>query len=282
MLKIVIVGYGQMFTSLIQGSFDCKADVVGVFRYENVKIPPFLLFFKNIFAPSRDYIFIKNRKLYDIKARSVNSTKFKNEILRLNPDIILVGSWGEKFQKDVINLPKIATINTHPSLLPKYRGANPYSRAIMAGETKSGVTFHLMDENFDTGAILAQEEVNILPYDTGASLKTKITAVARKAVCELLIKLSRDIIIPLKQNESRASYAPQIKEEDVYVNPEKTSVEIYNQIRGLFGFTSCIYKNNYVNGCEIVNRPPKGKMEFAAKDGKTVSLNNFGTFKLNG
>ena len=68
MLKIVVIGYGQMFTSLIQGSFDYGGDVVGVFRYENVKIHPFLLFFKNIFAPSRDYTFVKSRKINEIKS----------------------------------------------------------------------------------------------------------------------------------------------------------------------------------------------------------------------
>jgi len=281
MHKVVIIGYGQMFTSLIQGSFDCNCNIVGVFRYENVKTHPFLLFFKNIFAPSRDYTFVKSRKIHDIKARSVNSKKFKKELLRLSPDIVLVGSWGEKLQKEIINIPKVATINAHPSLLPKYRGANPYCRAIMAGETKSGITLHLMDENFDTGAILAQEEVNILPYDTGASLKTKITSKAREVVCELLIKLNEDIIIPLAQNEAKASYAPQIKEDDIYINPQKTSLEIYNQVRALFGFTNCIYNNTLVNGCEISNRPPKGKLEFVAKDEKTVILNNSGSFKLN-
>ena len=235
-MKIVVVGYDQMFSSLITGSLESKNKVVGVFRHERVTIHPFFLFFKDIFAPSKDFSFIKSLRLREIKARSVNSKEFYKEVLKLNPDLILVGSWSEKFKKPIINLPKLGTINCHPSLLPKYRGPNPYMRVIMNGEKETGVTFHLMDENLDTGPILMQKKIDILQGfkgDTGESLKNRCCAVAKNAIAELLTSINNEIVIPTNQNEKESSYYPQISEEDILIDFEKTSVQINALIRAL-------------------------------------------------
>ena len=90
--------------------------------------------------------------------------------------------------------------------MPKYRGPNPYYWVIKNQEAETGVTFHLMDEKYDSGAILAQEIIKIYPSDTGKTLKERTVLAARGAVCELLKALSEDIIIPLQQREDRATY----------------------------------------------------------------------------
>ncbi len=235
-MRIVVVGYDKMFCSLILGSMESKNKVVGVFRHERVKIHPFWLFFKDIFAPGKDYSLIKSLHLHEIKARSVNSQSFRKEILKLNPDIILVGSWSEKFKKPIFELPKIGTINCHPSLLPKYRGPNPYMRVIMNGETETGVTFHLMDENLDTGPILMQKRISVLQGfngDTGETLKNKCCSLAKTAIAELLIAMNNEMIIPTNQSAKDASYYPQICEKDILINFSKTSDEISCLIRAL-------------------------------------------------
>lgn len=206
MLRVVVIGYGAMFTNLIAGTLDSGMEIVGVLRKESVKYPRFLRWIKDIINPSQEYSYIKSYNLPEISTKGVNTNEFKKKLLKLNPDIILVGSWGEKFEKETFNIPKIATINAHPSLLPKYRGPNPYFWVIKNQEQVSGITFHLMDEGFDTGAILAQEEIKIYPSDTGKTLKDRTVLTARGIVCELLKDLDEDIIIPLKQNEEKASY----------------------------------------------------------------------------
>lgn len=236
-MRIVVVGYDKMFSNLILGALDSNHKVVGVFRHERVAIHPFLLFFKDIFAPGKDFSFIKSLKLRDIKARSVNSKEFYNEILNLSPDVILVGSWSEKFKKPIIELPKIGTINCHPSLLPKYRGPNPYMRVIMNQEKETGITFHLMDENLDTGPILMQKRVDILQGfngDTGGSLKNKCCAVARTAIAELLTTMNNEVVIPIKQSTKDASYYSQLSEKDILIDFDKTSTEINALLRGLY------------------------------------------------
>lgn len=211
MLKVVIIGYGEMFTNLIAGTLDANCQIVGVLRKETIKYPPILRKLKDIINPSVEYNYIKSYNLPEIEVNSVNSEKFKKILLKLNPDIILVGSWGEKIKKEIYDIPKIATINAHPSLLPQYRGPNPYFWTIRNREPMSGVSFHLVDVGFDTGAILAQEEVKIFPSDTGKSLKERTVLIARGVVCELLNSLREDVIIPLTQREDRASYYSQPK-----------------------------------------------------------------------
>lgn len=235
-MKVVVVGYDKMFSNLILGTLDAGHDVIGVFRHERVVLHPFWLFFKDIFFPDKDFSFIKSLKLNDIKARSVNSSEFRNEILKLNPDLILVGSWSEKFKLPIIELPKIGTINCHPSLLPKYRGPNPYMRVIMNNEKETGITFHLMDKNLDTGPILYQKKVDIVQGfngDTGETLKNKCCACARIAVSELLDTMNNEMIIPTNQSEKESSYFPQLSEKDILVDFNKTSFQIDAMIRAL-------------------------------------------------
>ena len=116
MLKVVIVGYGSMFTNLIAGALDANCEIAGVFRSEMTKYKPFIRKIKDIINPSLEYNYIKSYNLHEIHAKRVNTEEFKKALLKLNPDIILVGSWGEKISKEIYSLPKIATINAHPSL----------------------------------------------------------------------------------------------------------------------------------------------------------------------
>ena len=235
-MKIVVVGYDKMFCNLILGSIEAKNKVVGVFRHERVKIHPFFLFFKDIIAPGKDYSFIKSLNLNEIKATSVNSQSFRKQILKLNPDIILVGSWSEKFKKQIIELPKIGTINCHPSLLPKYRGPNPYMRVIMNGETETGITFHLMDEHLDSGPILMQKKIPVLQGfngDTGETLKNKCCNLAKSGIKELLTTMNNEMIIPANQNEKEASYYPQVSEKDILIDFYKSAEEINRLLRAL-------------------------------------------------
>lgn len=254
-MKIVVAGYGQMLSNLVLGAQEAGHRVIGVLRYERTKYNPLILFFKDIFAPGMDFSFIKGLNIYDIKAKSINSEQFKKELLKLNPDILLVGSWSEKLKKETINLPKLAAINCHPSLLPKYRGPNPYARVIMNGEAQSGITLHLIDENYDSGPILMQKTVKISKTETGGTLKNKCCQAAREAIGELLNNMNTEIVIPIQQNEKEATYFGQIGVEDILIDFEKTADEIDCRIRGLRPWQSSYipHKNVFfkVQSCEI-------------------------------
>lgn len=242
MLKVVIIGYGEMFTNLIAGTLDANCEIVGVLRKDTIKYHPLVKKLRDIINPSLEYNYIKSYNLQEIKAKSVNTKDFKRILLKLNPDIILVGSWGERIEKEIYDIPKIASINAHPSLLPQYRGPNPYFWVIRNQELTSGVTFHLIDRGFDTGAILAQEEVKIYPSDTGKSLKERTVLTARGVVCELLKALREDIIIPLKQREEKASYYSH--PEGLELNFNKTAEENSAIIRSIYPWGEAYFYHN--------------------------------------
>lgn len=224
MLKVVIIGYGEMLSNVIAGTLDSGSKIVGVFRHDRIKLSKPVLWFKDMISPEQEYNYIKSYRLPEIKSNSVNSEDFRKKLLKLNPDIMIVASWSEKIDKKTFDIPKIATINVHPSLLPKYRGPNPYVQVIKNREKKSGVTIHLVDEGFDTGAILDSREVEIDSCDTGKELKTKITLKARGAICELLQKMDEDVVFPIKQKEDCATYYSNDFDSDLDFNDEAENI----------------------------------------------------------
>ncbi len=252
MLRVVIIGYGEMFTNLIAGTLDANCEIVGVFRKEMAKYNPIIRKIKDIIYPSLDHNYIKSYNLPEIDAGGVNTKKFKKALIKLNPDIILVGSWGERIKKEIYDIPKIAAINVHPSLLPKYRGPNPYYWVIRNGEQTTGVSFHLIDNDYDTGAILAQEEIKIYPSDTGKTLKERTVLTARGVVCELLKDLSEDIIIPLTQAEEKSTYYSHPC--DYELDFKKSAEENYAKIRAIYPWDEAYFYHNVA----ILSALPQG------------------------
>lgn len=244
MLRVFVVGYDKMLSALISGSVYAGHKVVGAMRIDRVNYSKFALFLKDIFAPSKDYSLIKAFGARDVKASSINSKEFIKEFEKLKPDVILVGSWSEKISQKIAKLPRLGTINCHPSLLPRHRGANPYFWTIFSGEDLTGVTFHYVDEKFDCGDILMQEAVTIDLNMTSGELRDRCSKYAQGMVGELLNKLERGEITPQKQDESRATYEYQIEYKDIIVDLRKSKLNIHNHIRALKPWYTPIFKDN--------------------------------------
>lgn len=244
MLRVLVVGYDKMLSALISGCVYSGHKVVGALRCDRVNYSKFTLFLKDIFAPSHDYSLIKAFGVYDIKAPSINSKEFIKEFKKIKPDVILVGSWGEKISSKVASLPKYGCINCHPSLLPRHRGANPYFWTIFMGEDLTGVSFHYVNEKFDRGDILLQEAVTIDNDMTAGDLRDRCSKYAQGLVGELLNKLERGEIKAQRQDESRATYEKQIEFKDTLIDLRKTRKEIHNHIRALRPWYMPIFRIN--------------------------------------
>ena len=247
-MKIVIVGYGEMLQAIVSGVLKTKHQIVGVFRHDNVLYRTFLSRIWEKIKPSMDYNFIKNLKLYDIKVDSVNSQRFRDELKKLKADVVIVASWSEKFSMQTINMLKHGCINVHPALLPKYRGPNPYIHVIMNQETQSGVTFHQMDVNYDTGAILHQASIPVLNNDTGMSLKLRCCDLAHQEVQTFISKFKEFYANPQSQNEKEATYQNQFDLAECILNfEEETVAQIDRKIRALtpWAKTYIPYKNQF-------------------------------------
>lgn len=246
MAKVVLVGYGEMLYSLIKGIKNSNHEILGVLRSERIRYNSFQLFFKDIFAPSQDYSIIKSFQLKDIKANSVNDKKFIKQIKKLNPDLIIVGSWGEKFKKEILKT--VPCINFHPALLPKNRGANPYFWVIYNNQSVTGLSAHFMNEKFDKGDIILQEAITIAQNETGKSLKQKTTKLAQAMVKDVLDLFDKKQIQPIKQDEKFATYEPQISQENVVIDLNKSKEEVSRHLRALFPWSVPYVKvsNQYI------------------------------------
>lgn len=297
-MKIIILGKGDMLANLIEGVSDAGFEIAGVFRHERTTMNLLQLFLHDFFKSSADVTLIKKKRLHEIKCKSANSEEFKREVLKLNADIILVGTWREKLKKEIIDLPQIASINVHPSLLPKYRGPNPYIQTILHGEKQSGVTFHLMTTELDKGPILTQKKIDILPCDTAKELKEKTVFQARILVCDLLKRLNTEIVQVIPQNEDEASYYGNITGDEKMLDFEnRTSEEILNTIRALhpylptyitygnFFFTVNPYKVKIADKTgeigQIISKCEKTRsLTIVCKDRKSVKMSGLNLYGL--
>jgi len=162
--------------------------------------------------------------------------KIRNDyqaIIDVNPDIIITCAYGQIIPKELLEYPKYKCINIHASLLPKLRGGAPIHWSIINGDSKTGITIMYMNEKMDEGDILYQKEVEILDSDNVESLHDKLSELGSKMIIEFIPMLVDGKITPVKQNNEEATYGYNITREDEHIDFNKTSREIFNQIRGL-------------------------------------------------
>lgn len=162
----------------------------------------------------------------------IKTEEFHRQISSTDPDLICVVAYGKILPPGILNLPRYGCINVHASLLPKYRGAAPVNWAIINGEKKTGVSVMFMDEGMDTGDILASKEAEISEEETSIELSQKLSRLGTSLLMEIIDKLEKNELTPLKQTEADATYAPIIKKDTGRISWEKTAEEIRNLIRG--------------------------------------------------
>ena len=155
------------------------------------------------------------------------------EVLALDPDIIVTCAYGQIIPREMLNYPKFGCINVHASLLPKLRGGAPIHRAIINGFRKTGITIMYMNEGMDTGDIITSREIPIEDTDTAASLHDKLSILGRDLLIDTLPSILDGTNSRTKQEESEATYGFNISREDERISFDKTSRQIFNQIRGL-------------------------------------------------
>lgn len=150
--------------------------------------------------------------------------------------------------KCVYQMPLLGTFNVHASLLPQYRGAAPIQRAIMNGETKTGVTTFLLDEHTDTGSILLQKEVEITREDNAGTLHDKLMVAGAEIAVETLQQLADNTARPVPQAlVENLKTAPKIFKEDMLIRWDDTAENIYNHIRGLSPYPAAFTRIGLVN-----------------------------------
>jgi methionyl-tRNA formyltransferase len=154
----------------------------------------------------------------------------------LDLDAAVVVAFGQILVKDVLEAPTHGCFNLHASLLPRWRGAAPIQRAIMAGDPVTGVQVMRMSEGLDEGPILMSEQVAIAADDTAASLHDKLAAVGARLLPVALAAIEREVVHETPQSEDGVTYAKKIKSAEARIDWTRPAVEVDRHIRGLSPF----------------------------------------------
>jgi len=156
-----------------------------------------------------------------------------NEYIKLKPDLNVMAFVTSIIPENLLNYPKLGTIQYHPSLLPKHRGGSAINWAIINGERKTGISIFWPDKGIDTGPILLQREVEISPDDTVGSLYfNKLFPLGVESIVESIELIKKGIAPRIKQDESQATYEGLCTEKDAVVDWSQPVNKVYNLIRG--------------------------------------------------
>lgn len=148
-----------------------------------------------------------------------------------NADIMIVAAYGLILPETVLNIPRFGCLNIHASLLPRWRGAAPIQRAILAGDQETGITIMQMDAGLDTGAMLLKENISIAKDDTTQTLHDKLSELGARAIVKTLSLLQQNKIIPIDQDETLACYAKKINKNEACIDWNETALYIDRMIR---------------------------------------------------
>lgn len=165
-------------------------------------------------------------------------------VSELSPDVIVVMAYGQILPRPVLETARIACVNLHASLLPRWRGAAPIQAAIAAGDRQTGITVMYMDEGLDTGDVLLKHEVDINEKDTAASLHDRLSEIAPRALSEAIELLDQGHAPRSPQDSAQATYGPKLTREHGRIDWKESAEVIERKVRafdpwpGAFTFVS--------------------------------------------
>ena len=167
-----------------------------------------------------------------IFAESLKSKSLLEQLQTLSPDLFCVVAY-RILPKELLSVPIKGSINLHGSILPNYRGAAPIQRAIMNGDSQTGLTTFLLDNKVDTGQILLHQNVPISPEDNYGSLSEKMSKIGANLLLETVDKMENGLIVPINQDHEKATKASKIKSKEREIDWSLSSEKIHNHIRGI-------------------------------------------------
>jgi methionyl-tRNA formyltransferase len=176
----------------------------------------------------------------------------EQEILRaLSPDLIVVVAYGLLLPQAVLDIPRFGCINIHASLLPRWRGAAPIQRALLAGDTKTGITIMQMNAGLDTGDMLCTTSCEIHPDDTGSRLHDRLMQFGATTLMDCLPGLISGEIKPVPQDDRRATYAAKLSKQEAEIDWRRPAVELARAVRAYnawpVAYTRWHHKGNAAN-----------------------------------
>ena len=242
-MRIVFMGTPDYAAVTLQRLIDEKYDIAAVFAQPDKPVGR-----KQVLTPPETKVLAQKYNIPVYQPKTLRDGEAYNILKELNPDAILVVAYGKILPKEILQLPRYGCINGHASLLPKLRGASPIQWSIVTGEKQTGVSTMLMDEGMDTGDILETVVTQIGNEETAEELFDRLSVMSADLMISTLKKAEEGTLTPIKQDESKATYAPIIKKEMAHLDFNKTASEICNAVRGFYSWP-CAFC--FINGKRI-------------------------------
>ena len=239
-MRIVFIGTGEIGVPTLGALLDSEHELVGVVtqpdkpvgREQRIEPPPIkkaLLGRARLAASAEATAGKPGAPIF--QPAKIKDPQAIEEIRGLKPDVIVVAAYGQILPRNVLEIPRLACLNLHASLLPRWRGAAPIQAAIAAGDSATGITVMYMDEGLDTGDILLQRNIEIPPNETGAALHDRLAQIAPEALLESLRLLAAGNAPRIPQDNARATYAPKLKREHGLIDWSESAEAIERKIR---------------------------------------------------
>ena len=170
---------------------------------------------------------------------SLRNAEAQAELAALNPDLLVVVAYGLILPQVVLDIPRLGCINSHASLLPRWRGAAPIQRAVQAGDAESGVTVMRMEAGLDTGPMLARVVTPISGDDTGGSLHDRLAVLGAQAVVAAIPQLAAGSLLGEVQDDALANYAHKLNKDEARLDWSRPAVELERLIRAFNPWPLC-------------------------------------------
>ena len=270
-LRIVFAGTPEFAARHLQALLDAGHPVVGVYTQPDrpagrgQKLMP---------SPVKQLASQHNIPLF--QPSSLRDPMAQAELAALRPDLLLVVAYGLILPQAVLDIPRLGCINSHASLLPRWRGAAPIQRAIQAGDGESGVTLMQMEAGLDTGPMLCKVSTPISAEDTAGSLHDRLAELGAQAMAAAIGPLVRGELRGEKQDDSLATYAHKLNKDEARIDWQQPATELDRQIRA---FNPWPISHAQLNGetVKVLSAVPEqasgpaGTILSANKDGLTVA-----------
>lgn len=234
---------------------------------------------KKILSPTPVYLLAQENNIPVLMPEKLNDQDFINEFKKLKPELVILTAYGKIIPSELLNIPLKGFINLHPSLLPQWRGATPIQSAILHGDTETGVSLMLMDEQIDHGPIIQRTKYEIqdkrLTYE---ELSTELAFLGADLIIKTVPQFLKGKISPVLQDHSLATYCQKILPEDEKIQWNETNIQIDRKVRALNPHPGVYTKAVNSEGNElilkIIKGYPENKESLEQTPGKVFNFQN--------
>ncbi len=226
-MRVVFMGTPEFAVPSLKALVEAGYSVVGVFTQPDKpkgrgnKLTP---------SPVKEYALARQIPVFQpvrIRKDSVEDLK------SLAPDLCVTAAFGQILSQEILDIPRLGTVNVHASLLPRHRGSAPINWCILMGDTKTGITTMMTDKGIDTGDMLLAKETEILPSETAGELGLRLSVLGAQTLLDTLALIQEGRCPRFAQNHDAHTYEPMLKKEMSLIDWKKSADEVVLQVRGL-------------------------------------------------